>query len=133
MIDLRIEPTKTTPFVQLDSEIGRIELRGKSTPESAINFYFPLIEKIRRLFATNNRIEVDVALDYFNTSSSKCLFDMFRTLKKLEISGAEVVINWHFEEDDEDMLETGEDYEDILGLNFDYIMMEEEQELQRVA
>jgi len=132
MIDLRIEPSKTTPLAILNSDEGRIELRGKSTPENAINFYYPLIEKIKKLFASKRHIEVDVALFYFNTSSSKCLFDMFRELKKMEQRGAKVQINWYFEEDDEDMLETGEDYEDILGLTFNYIILEEI-ELQRVA
>ncbi|MBO7596417.1 MAG: SiaC family regulatory phosphoprotein [Bacteroidales bacterium] len=33
-------------------------------------------------------------------------------------SVAEVVINWYYEEDDEDMLEAGEDYQSILKLPF---------------
>ena len=36
-------------------------------------------------------------------------------------NGADVIVNWFYEEDDEDMRETGEDYEEILGLNFNYI------------
>lgn len=124
MIDLQIEATKTSPYVMLNSEEGYVVIRGKSTPESAINFYFPLIEKIKRLFQNQENIKVDVALEYFNTSSSKCLFDLLRTLKKLEGKGAKVVINWFYEDDDEDMLESGEDYEDILQLEFHYVNMD---------
>jgi len=125
MLDLRIEATKTTPFVMIDSDAGEIEIKGKSTPESAINFYFPLIEKVKKLFDDKTSVTVNIALEYFNTSSSKCVFDLFRTLKKMEAEGKEVLINWHYEEDDEDMLETGEDYEDILQLKFNYIVMED--------
>ena len=58
-------------------------------------------------------------LEYFNTSSSKCILDVFKKLENLHNkSVAEVVINWYYEEDDEDMLEAGEDYQSILKLPF---------------
>ena len=36
-------------------------------------------------------------------------------------SGHEIVINWHYEEDDEDMLEAGEDYQSIINVPFKMI------------
>ena len=35
-------------------------------------------------------------------------------------------VNWYYEEDDEDMLEAGEDYEAIVSIPFDKISIEEE-------
>ena len=102
-----------------------ILLKGKSTPENSIQLYHPVINKIKELFANvQGEIQVNVSLEYFNTSSSKCIFDMLRTLKGMQSSERSVHINWYYEEDDEDMLETGEDYEDILGLPFSYIPIE---------
>jgi len=46
--------------------------------------------------------------------------------KKLEsLSGTSVKVKWYYEEDDEDMLEAGEDYEAIIDLPFEMIEVEE--------
>ena len=48
------------------------------------------------------------------------------SLKKLEsVSGSDITVKWHYEEDDEDMLEAGEDYEAIIDLPFEMIEVEE--------
>jgi len=43
------------------------------------------------------------------------LLDLFR---KLEPLGDNATVLWHYEADDEDMLEAGEDYEAILSVPF---------------
>ena len=58
---------------------------------------------------------VNVQLEYFNTSSSKCILDVFKKLEAIHKAKNDVIINWHYEEDDEDMLEAGEDYESSSG------------------
>ena len=37
-----------------------------------------------------------------------------------------ITVEWYHDEDDEEMMETGEDYEDVTGLPFEIISMEEE-------
>ena len=69
--------------------------------------------------------EVDIQLEYFNTSSSKCILDVFKKLEAIYKGGNEVVINWHYEEDDEDMLEAGEDYQSIIKIPFKMMEIEE--------
>ncbi|MFY0601157.1 MAG: DUF1987 domain-containing protein [Cyclobacteriaceae bacterium] len=126
MIDVLIAPTSVTPYVKIDSEESKIIFCGKSSPPNSIHFYYPIIEKIKKLFAdVEETIVVDFSFRYFNTSSSKCLFDLFKMLKGMEKEGKELEINWHYEEDDDDMLETGEDYADILDLEFNYIEVDE--------
>jgi len=39
-----------------------------------------------------------------------------------EKSRKEVVIKWHYHEDEEDMLEAGEEYADIVEIPFDYVL-----------
>ena len=73
----------------------------------------------------NKTIRVDLSFMYFNTSSSKCLFDLFKTLKQLKKNGKDVEINWYYEEDDDDMMETGEDFADLLGLDFNFVEVRE--------
>ena len=66
---------------------------------------------------------ISINPDLFNTSSSKCILDVFKKLETL--SGTEVKVNWYYEEDDEDMLEAGEDYQAIIDLPFKMIEVEE--------
>jgi len=65
--------------------------------------------------------QVNVQLEYFNTSSSKCILDVFKKLEAIHKGKNEVIINWYYEEDDEDMLEAGEDYESIIRVPFKMI------------
>ncbi|MFM9005247.1 MAG: SiaC family regulatory phosphoprotein, partial [Flavobacteriales bacterium] len=62
-----------------------------------------------------------VQLEYFNTASSKCMLDLFR---KLESVNSKTTIQWFYEQDDEDMLEAGEDYEAIVNVPFKMIEIE---------
>ncbi len=67
---------------------------------------------------------MNVQLEYFNTSSSKCILDVFKRLESIVNNGHDVIINWHYEEDDEDMLEAGEDYQSIIKVPFKMIEVE---------
>lgn len=120
------EGSPKTPFVRLDGEKGLIEIKGRSIPENSEEFYRPLIDWIRK-YATApvNLIDVNVQLEYFNTSSSKCLLDMFKELDTINKSGSKVQVNWYYEEDDEDMFEAGEDYQSIVNIPFTMIEIEE--------
>ncbi|MGM0531420.1 MAG: DUF1987 domain-containing protein [Bacteroidota bacterium] len=122
MESLSIEGTNKTPNVKLDPVSGVIEIKGRSIPENSIEFYRPIVEWLDEYAKNpNKKTTVNVQLEYFNTSSSKCILDIFKKLESLKKSRNEVVINWYYEEDDEDMLESGEDYESIIRVPFKMI------------
>jgi hypothetical protein len=50
---------------------------------------------------------------------------VFKKLEKINADGNDVTINWHYEEDDEDMFEAGEDYQAIINIPFKMIEIEE--------
>lgn len=122
MEKLIIRPTRITPLIYFDPNRGLLELRGKSSPENSIQFYSQLIHDLEE-FGKNGKqnLIANFKFEYFNTSSSKCLFDIFRKLNIVRENGFELSINWYYEEDDEDMLEAGEDYADLLGIEFNYV------------
>jgi hypothetical protein len=122
MEPILIEGTPKTPSVKFDSEKGVIEIKGRSIPENSIEFYKPLVDWLE-IYAKSplEKTQVNVQLEYFNTSSSKCILDVFKKLEAIHKSNHEVVINWYYEEDDEDMLEAGEDYESIIRVPFKMI------------
>jgi hypothetical protein len=122
MESLSIEGTAKTPTVKFDGDMGVIEIKGRSIPENSIEFYKPLVDWLDKYSKVAKPLtKVNVQLEYFNTSSSKCILDVFKKLESIHKSNNEVVINWYYEEDDEDMLEAGEDYESIIRVPFKMI------------
>ncbi|WP_420578603.1 DUF1987 domain-containing protein [Ekhidna sp.] len=122
-----IEPTRTTPLINFDPDEGLLEMKGRSSPENSIQFYQKILDNLDEYAISGGpEFTTNIAFEYFNTSSSKCLFDVFKRLSKIEDSGKKITINWYFEEGDDDMMEAGEDYSDLLDLNFNFFEIEED-------
>jgi hypothetical protein len=65
-------------------------------------------------------MHIDIKLDYINTASTKQIFILLKKIDEDE-RFQEVSLTWHYELDDEDMLEAGEYYESLLKrIKFDY-------------
>ncbi len=117
-----IEGTPKTPSIKFDSKDGVFEIKGRSIPENSVEFYKPLNEWLDQYMQTPlDKTVVNIRLEYFNTSSSKCILDVFKRLEAIHRSKHDVEINWFYEEDDEDMLEAGEDYDSIIKVPFKMI------------
>jgi hypothetical protein len=126
MENLIIEGSAKTPSVKFDKSNGVLELRGRSIPENAIDFFRPLKDWVETYGnMPQTMTTVDMRLEYFNTSSSKCILDFFKKLEAINGKGTQVHVNWYFESDDEDMEEAGEDYQAIIALPFKMIEVEE--------
>ncbi len=119
---MSIKGTPKTPSIFFNEEEGKIEIKGRSIPENSIEFYKPLVDWLEDYIKDpKDKTEVNIQLEYFNTSSSKCILDIFKKLEGINDTGKDIIINWYYEEDDEDMLEAGEDYESILKVPFKMI------------
>lgn len=121
MDEIALVASTKTPSVKF-SVNGQLELKGRSIPENALDFYKPLISWVDTYAQqASSETVIHVQLEYFNTASSKCLLDLF---KRLENINGKVAIHWYYEQDDEDMLEAGEDYEAIVNVPFKMIEIE---------
>ncbi len=119
---IKIAATHDTPSVILDAENGIFEISGKSLPEDVNSFYSPIIEWLDKY--CQNPLEktvIDIKLDYLNTASSKFLFTFFLKLEKLHENNGNVLIRWHYADDDEDMQDVGEEFADVIKLPFEHI------------
>ena len=126
MENLHLEGSAKTPSIHFDAVAGKLELKGRSIPENSVEFYKPLNDWIDAYGKSPvGETIVDVKLEYFNTSSSKCILDLFKKLETISGERTRVSVNWYFEEDDEDMEEAGQDYQAIIGLPFNIIEVEE--------
>jgi hypothetical protein len=121
MEPIMIEATTKTPAVKFDSNLGLLEIEGRSNPENSPEFYKPLINWIQEYALSPRDITtINVHLEYFNTSSSKCLLDIFKKLEGIYKSKHDVLVNWCYDED-ESMLEAGEDYKFMIHIPFKMI------------
>ena len=110
MQNIDIEATSSTPQVNFDQS-GKLMMKGRSLILNVNEFYDPLIEWISKLSAPVVRFTID--FDYFNSASSKQILEMLKLLdSNNNVKNFDVF--WHFEKDDEDILEIGQIFEERL-------------------
>lgn len=108
------------PNFSINKEEGIILLNGKSNIENSLAFYKPLLEQLKEYIAEKPvKIYMYVDLEFFNTTSSKCMLDMFRLLTQYYKDGYDAKIFWYHEEDDEEIEEAGYDYQSIVRMPFE--------------
>ncbi len=126
MENFYLEKTLKTPKIKLDATSGRLLIAGRSIPENSLDFYKPIfdwLDQYKKL--PKNKTLLEVKLDYFNTTSSKCLVEIFRRLEEINQYGSDITINWYYEEDDEDMQESGEDFKQLINLPIKVVTLED--------
>lgn len=121
METLIIEPTERCLGVVLNAETGQLSFEGRSLPEDGKEFFTPIINWLSQ-YATKpaTRTECVFKMEYFNSSSRKCLVDVFKILDKIREKGNEVLVVWQYEEEDDEFREMGEEYWKLSNLNFDF-------------
>lgn len=122
MEPINIKPTPKTPTILLDPAQGIIEIKGRSHPENSAEFYRPIMTWLENYAQKPlEKTTVNIQLELFNTSSSKCILDMFKKLEAMHKANNKVVVNWYYEDDDEDGLDAGENYKYMVGVPFNLI------------
>ena len=123
MDNLNIEETKYTPKIFLDAQNGLIEMVGKSYPENTFEFYEPVMLWVSEYFKSivKEKTTINIEISYFNSSSSKLLFDFFDLIEE-NIDKSDIVINWIYDIENESAQEAGEDFiEDFETLNINLV------------
>ncbi|MGF1585839.1 MAG: DUF1987 domain-containing protein [Bacteroidales bacterium] len=129
MEKLVTEGGKKTPTIYFDPEKRELRFEGRSIPEDTIRFYEPILKWIEK-YVENEREDttnLHINLEYFNTSTSRYLFGILKTLESYHVKGNPVHIHWYYEKDDLEMLESGEDYASILKIPFKMVSVDTEE------
>ena len=123
---LEIKGAVKTPSIVYSPDENYFEISGKSIPEDHNTFFKPVLDWLDDFTANPpDKTQFDINLEYFNTSSSKILLRIFKTLEKVQLRNKQIEVKWHFEEDDLDMKECGQDFSAMVNIPFTLIEEEE--------
>lgn len=105
MDNLFLRATPETPEVDFRCDAGQLSLTGESYPENAPAFYTAILERIDAFArATRGRnLQVEVALTYFNSASTRMLLRLFLLLDACAQAGNSVHVRWVFDAEDDTM------------------------------
>jgi len=127
MKKLVIEQTSHSPKVILDPENKIYEISGESRPPDVREFYDQIINwmddfslHLVKANDTNEPVSFTFNFGYFNSSSGKMILDICKVLARLQSRGMNVTVNWHYEKEDVDMLEVGQEISRIVRFPFEY-------------
>lgn len=126
MGDYYLKGTKETPEVNLQMTEGFLELSGVSLPEDPDVFYDIILEKLEEYFESPAKKTIcNFKFAYFNSASSKKIYDILSLIKDAMDEGHKIEINWLTFEEDEEMIEAGEEYADLaeVPINIEYIQV----------
>lgn len=119
---LDIKATNDTPKVLFDPQNEMFEISGRSLPEDVVVFYQPVLDWLEQYLEDPlEYTEFVFKYVYFNTATSKLIQDILFKLEQLHENGQKVKVIWYYEEDDEDMLDLGEEFEEIVDLDFEIV------------
>lgn len=120
-------PTRKTPAVQFSD--GRFIIEGRSIPENPRSFYLPLQSWfIERFGSMEEKPVLEFGFEYLNTGSAKWIYLI---LRELAASGNEFRLVWYYEKGDEDMLDLGLMFRNLIGCHFSAIEVDEIQSFRK--
>lgn len=121
MENLYIEATESTPYVNFNYETGEFILEGKSVPTAAKEFYKEILDWLDGYVENpQESTKLSLKLDYFNIVSSKRILYILYKLNELVEKGFEVNLEWFYHEDEDDMLEVGQDFAFMVKIPFKF-------------
>jgi hypothetical protein len=110
------------PTVNFNASTGKFLLAGSSYLEDTTKFYEPILIWLKEFtIDTKKKIDLEIRLNYFNTSSSRSILDIFYIIKNFQNNGGKVKIDWYLKQFDPEMFEEIEDYILDTGLKINAI------------
>ncbi len=125
---LKLKGTNVSPEVKFDHVAMTFDISGYSRPENVRDFYLPILKWLEQFVVelSTNRpsiskpIAFNFRLIYFNSSSAKFIFDMITHINAIHAIKFPVMVNWYYDEDDEELKEAGEELSEMADFSFSY-------------
>lgn len=125
---LLIEETDHTPKVVLDHVQNKFEISGDSRPENARKFFEPILNWIDEYIKSADssaQSNFEFKLEYFNSTSAKFILDLVLKLQEGNQANNLFRVKWYYDEMDVDMQESGEEFESMAEMEFEFIAIED--------
>jgi hypothetical protein len=112
----------STPLINFDIARGKFDIIGNSLPEDVLGFYSPVFKWVEQYIRQPlPNTDIHIKLSYFNSSSSKAILDILTMFEALADLKANVTVTWDYLDLDEDMLQTGKEFEGMLKIPFEFV------------
>ena len=110
MEDLYIKASNDSPEVDFKYTFNQLTMSGEAFPEDASRFFYPVIMGLVDFLKINTKpINFNFKLTYFNSASTKMLFNIFQLLNEHAASHQPVILNWIYDEEDDTIKDFGDD------------------------
>jgi hypothetical protein len=123
--ELKIEATKSSPEICMNPE-GVIEIRGRSMLEDFTGLNKQIEDWINNYIINSpESTRIDFYLEYLNTNNIKFYISVLKKIEAVILQDKKLVINWYYEEGDEDIFEKGEYISGSLKTGMRFKMLKE--------
>jgi hypothetical protein len=121
---LEKEKTTSTPYILIDEEKSYMRFEGRSFHENVVEFFRDVNDWLDTYLVKDfGTFNFDFEMNYFNSSTSKLLHNMLTKMDKYASDEKKVIVNWITTEDNDIIIECGEDFqEDFTRLKFNMII-----------
>jgi hypothetical protein len=129
MKKLQIKAKKDSPEITLDPQ-GFFKLKGVCHPENVTKFFEPVMDWLDeyKLFLAKSdevkTIKIIIFFKYFNSATYKYMITLLQKINEFTAFNVAVSVEWHYEIDDEEMKEAGEDLFEFSGIKIPYVCIE---------
>lgn len=109
---MEIKADKNKPYIFLDKKECELTIKGKSYPEHPVEFYRPIEEKLIKFMSKDKckGLTINLSLEILNSVSSKYIYIILQKISDIK----NVIVNWYYESDDEDMKDEGYVFKESL-------------------
>jgi len=122
MENIYVEKTKKTPLIHISLKENKFLIKGPSFSENIVDIYNPIIDWIdKNIPNLETEMICELYFTVLNSASHKKIFQILIRLNSFLDAGKKITVNWFYDEDDEDIMEMGEDLTELINLPFEII------------
>jgi hypothetical protein len=119
--EVHILPTGSTPEFHFSCE-GILKFKGRGLYKSKEELNEKVIEWITEYLKQPAEITyVELSFEYLNSYSTIVLVSILKRLAEVILESKKLIIQWLYEEDDEDMFERGEYISQTFNIPFTFV------------
>lgn len=119
METLDIPKTSSTPMISFDSAASTLKIVGESYPENSFEFYAPVIAWVKEGLQQLSQMRLDIDVSYMNSSSTKCVLDLFDIMEEAYGRGVDVSVCWRYDRENPRSLDLAEEFQEEVTFPFD--------------